>query len=100
LQLIYTDICGSLDPVSLGGNRYFITFIDDFSKKLLVYILKGKSAAFTTFKNFKALIEAESGHKLITLRSDRGGEYISNLFQEYCKEQDIERQFTIAYTPQ
>jgi len=51
-----------------------------------VYILKEKSAAFTTFKNFKALIEAESDHKLITLRSDRGGEYISNLFQEYCRE--------------
>jgi len=41
-----------------------------------VYILKEKFAAFTTFKNFKALIEAESDHKLITLRSDRGGESI------------------------
>ena len=100
LQLVHTDICGPLDPVSLGGNRYFITFIDDFSRKLWVYILKEKSAAFTTFKNFKALVEAESGHKLITLRSDRGGEYTSNMFQGYCREQGIKRHFTNAYTPQ
>ena len=92
LQLVHTDICGPLDPVSLGGNRYFITFIDDFNRKLWVYILKEKSAAFTTFKNFKALVEAESGYKLKTLRSDRGGEYTSNMFQEYCREQGIKRQ--------
>ena len=51
-----------------------------------MYILKEKFAVFTTFKNFKALVEAESGHKLITLRSDRGGEYTSNMFQEYYRE--------------
>jgi len=90
LQLVHTDICGTLDPVSLGGNRYFITFIDDFSRKSWVYILKEKFAAFTTFKGFKALVEAESGHMIITLR-DRGGDYTSNIFQECCREQDIKR---------
>jgi len=45
-----------------------------------VYIFKEKSVAFTIFKNFKAFVEAESGYKLITLRSDRGGEYTSNIF--------------------
>jgi hypothetical protein len=54
----------------LGGNRYFITFIDDFSRKLWVYFLKEKSAALTVFKNFKTLAENQSGHKLVTLRSD------------------------------
>ena len=98
MQLVHTDIYRPLDPVSLGGNKYFITFIDDFSRKLWVYILKEKSVAFNIFKNFKALVEVESGYKL-TLRSDRGGEYISNLFQEYCREQGIKRQFTTAYTP-
>ena len=67
LQLIHADICGPLDPASLEGNRYFITFIDDFSRKLWANILKEISVAFTTFKNFKALVEAESGHKPITL---------------------------------
>ena len=99
MQLVHTDICGPLDPVSLEVKRYFVTFIDDFNRKLWVYILKEKSAVFTTFKHFEGLIEAESSHKLITLQSD-GGEYTSNLFQEYCREQGIKRQFTTAYTPQ
>ena len=98
MQLVYTDVCGSIDPVSLGGNKYFITFIDDFSRKLWVYILKENYAAFTTFKLFKALIEAKTDHKLITLRSDRCGEYTLNLLQAYYREQRINRQFTTVYT--
>jgi transposase InsO family protein len=86
--------------MSLGGNRYFITFIDDFSKKLWVYFLKEKSTAFIVFKNFKALVENQSGHKLVTLRSDRGGEYTSKEFDKYCKEHGIKHQLTAAYTPQ
>jgi transposase InsO family protein len=84
----------------LEGNRYFITFIDDFSKKLWVYFLKEKSAAFIVFKNFKALVENQSGHKLVTLRSDRGSEYTSKEFDKYCMEQGIKHQFTAAYPPQ
>lgn len=75
--------------MSFGGNRYFITFIDDFSRKLWVYFLKEKSAAFTVFKNFKALAENQSGHKLVTLCSDRGGEYTLEGFDEYYRKQGI-----------
>ncbi|KAM1484192.1 hypothetical protein EV2_037025 [Malus domestica] len=100
LQLVHTDICGPLDPMSYGGNRYFITFIDDFSKKTWVYFLKEKSAALKVFKEFKALTEAKSNHKLVAVRSNRGGEYTSNAFQAYCKEQEIRHQLTTAYTPQ
>ncbi|XXG89956.1 hypothetical protein AAC387_Pa12g1836 [Persea americana] len=100
LQLVHTDICGPLETPSLGGNRYIITFIDDFSRKLWVFFIKEKSAAFTTFKNFKARVEVESGCKIKTLRSDRGGEYTSKEFQEYCRQWGIRHQFTTAYTPQ
>ncbi|KAM1936926.1 hypothetical protein ACFX15_014142 [Malus domestica] len=100
LQLVHTDICGPLDPMSYGGNRYFITFIDDFSRKTWVYFLKEKSTALKVFKEFKALTEAESNHKLVAMRSDRGGEYTSNAFKAYCKEQGIRHQLTADYTPQ
>ena len=73
LHLVHTNICVPLDPVSLGGNRYFITFIDDFSRKLWGTFLKKNLLSLITFKRFKALIETESGHKLITLRFDWGG---------------------------
>ncbi|XP_073103835.1 uncharacterized protein [Elaeis guineensis] len=63
LQLVHTDICGPL-PESHGGNKYFITFVDDFSRMLWVYFLKEKSAALSTFKNFKSLVEKECNYKV------------------------------------
>lgn len=69
LELVHTDICAPLEPISLGGNQYFITFIDDYSRKLWVYMLKEKSAMFYTFKQFKARVERESEQKLTILSS-------------------------------
>lgn len=70
LQLVNMDICGLLDPMSYSGNRYFITFIDDFNRKTWVYFLKEKLAPLGVFKEFKALTEAESNHKLMVVRSN------------------------------
>jgi transposase InsO family protein len=100
LELVHSDICGPITPQSNGGSRYFITFTDDFSRKTWVYLLKEKSNAFEIFKNFKALIEKESGNSIQCLRTDRGGEYLSNAFNEFCSMEGIKRQLTAAYTPQ
>lgn len=100
LQLVHTDICGPIYPVSEGGKRYVINFIDDYSRKCWTYFLSEKSETFKIFKEFKAATERKTGHKLICLRSDRGGEYNSKEFDEYCREYGIKRQLTAAYTPQ
>ncbi|XP_052484453.1 uncharacterized protein LOC128039833 [Gossypium raimondii] len=71
------------DVSSLGGNRYFISFIDDYSRKLWVYCVKEKSEAFQRFKDFKAEVENFTGLKINTLRTDRGGEYFSKEFEKY-----------------
>ncbi|XP_074378708.1 uncharacterized protein LOC141720258 [Apium graveolens] len=75
LEIVHTDIVGLFDISSLGGNRYYLTFIDDFSRKSWVYIIKEKSEALDKFQEFKALAEKQSGHYLKVLRSDRGGEW-------------------------
>jgi transposase InsO family protein len=62
--------------------------------------MKEKSEAFETFKIFKALVENESGCMIQCFRTDRGGEYTSNEFNEFCNSQGIKRQLTAAYTPQ
>jgi hypothetical protein len=100
LELIHSDLCGPMQTPSLGKSQYFITFIDDFSRKTWVYFLKYKSEAFEIFKQFKALVEKQSGHYIKVLRTDRGGEYISNEFLNFCKEHGIKKQFTTRYTPQ
>ncbi|CAL9014241.1 unnamed protein product [Prunus brigantina] len=100
LELVHTDLCGPMQNESIGGNRYFITFIDDFSRMCWVYFLRNKSDIFNVFKKFKAFVELQSGFSLKKLSSDRGGEYTSHEFQEFCASMGMERQLTIAYSPQ
>lgn len=100
LELIHSDICGPISPMTTNGKRYILCFIDDYSRKAWVYFLKAKSEAFGQFKLFKKKVKTETGKHIKCLRTDRGGEYTSHEFSDYCKEQGIRRQLTTAYTPQ
>ena len=100
LQLVHADICGPITPESNSSKRYIITFIDDFSKKVWIYFLVAKSETFTTFKNCKSLVEKESSELIYCLSTDRGGEFTSNEFNEFCRINGISRQLTTSYTPQ
>ena len=77
-----------------------MTFIDDFSRRTWVYFLKNKSEAFDQFVEFKAQAEKECGHYIKVLRSDRGGEYTSNSFVNFCRKHGIKKELTASYTPQ
>lgn len=100
LELVHSDICGPISPTSASGKRYILCFIDDYSRKSWVYLLNEKSEAFNRFKLFKRKVETETGKSLKCLRTDRGREYTSHEFADYCKEHGIWRQLTTAYTPQ
>lgn len=100
LQLIHSDLCGPMQTKSLGGCFYFATFIDDFSRICWVYPLTHKSQVYDAFLAFVALAETESGCKIKTLRSDRGGEYVSHMLNSFLESRGIKHQYTTAYTPQ
>lgn len=100
LQLIHVDICGPISPSSNSKKRYSLCFIDDFSRKAWIYLLNEKSEAFNMFKYFKKLVEKETGMFIKCLRTDRGWEFNSKEFNEFCKQHGIQRQLTVAYTPQ
>ncbi|CAJ2652499.1 unnamed protein product [Trifolium pratense] len=100
LELIHTDICGPITPESFSGKRYFITFIDDFSRKTWVYFLKEKSEEFEVFKKFKVMVEKPTDRHIKAVRSDRGGEYTSTAFMKYCEDLGIRRFLTAPYSPQ
>lgn len=72
LELIHGDLCGPVSPPTPSGNRYFMLLVDDFSRVMWVFLLKTKSEAFQTFKNFRAQVENETGEKIKILRTDRG----------------------------
>lgn len=64
LQLVHMDVCGPLPEKSLGGHLYFVTFIDDYSKKIFLYTLQGKYEVFEKFREFKAQTENQTGEQL------------------------------------
>eukprot|EP01018_Ginkgo_biloba_P039433 Gb_15074 [translate_table: standard] len=100
LELVHVDICGDIQTQSLGKNIYFLTFIDDLSHHTWIYFLKQKSEAFKCFKHFKTMVEKKSGYYLKVLRTNRGGEFTSREFSDYCNNHGIKRQLTTTYTPQ
>ena len=67
LELIHLDVCGPMSSTSLSGFEYYITFIDDYSRKTWIYLLKEKNEVFEKFKEFKALIENLSDKRIKTL---------------------------------
>ena len=100
LELLHMDICGPINPQTLGGKRYFFLIVDDYSRCMWVALLKEKSEAFEQFKKFKTMAEAEKGVKIKSIRSDRGGEFTSDEFRKLCDESGIRKQLTAPYTPQ
>jgi hypothetical protein len=73
LELVYSDICEINGMLTMGGKRYFITFINNYSHFTYVYLLRTKDEAFGKFKEFKKMVENQMERKIKVLRSDRGG---------------------------
>ncbi|RVX02371.1 Retrovirus-related Pol polyprotein from transposon TNT 1-94 [Vitis vinifera] len=106
LEIIHTDIC-SLDMDS-HGQKYFISFIDDFSRYMYLYILHNKNEALDAFKVFKAEVEKQYGKQIKIVRSDRGGEYYGRYledgqspgpFAKSLQEHGIVAQYTMPGSP-
>ncbi|KAE8699518.1 hypothetical protein F3Y22_tig00110577pilonHSYRG00088 [Hibiscus syriacus] len=78
LELVHSDEWKA--PVtSLGGAKYFVSFIDDYSRRCWVYPIKKKLDVFSTFKNFKALVELDYENKIKCFRTYNGGEYTKTI---------------------
>ena len=99
LSLVHTDVCRPMSVNARGGYSYFITFTDDFSRYGFVFLMRHKSESFEMFKRYRCEVEKQLGKNIKTLRSDRGGEYLSNEFLTYLRENGILSQWTPPGTP-
>ncbi|KAM2252992.1 hypothetical protein ACFX1S_007433 [Malus domestica] len=97
LELIHSDVCGPMKVPTTSANRYFLMFIDDYSRICWVYFIRNKSEVFGIFKKFRAMVELQCGYSLKKLRSDRGGEFTSTEFNAFCESIGMERQLTVIY---
>ncbi|GJZ42293.1 retrovirus-related pol polyprotein from transposon TNT 1-94 [Tanacetum coccineum] len=85
---------------SMSGCRYFLSIVDDYSRRVWVHFLRYKNEAFSKFKECKLLVENQIGRKLKKLRTDNGLEFCNQEFNNLCKDRRIARHLTLAGTPQ
>ena len=100
LELVHSDLCGKMGAKSIGGAEYFLMFLDHHTHYCWVYPLKRKDQTFSVFRDWKAEVENRTGQRLKTLRTDNGGEYMSDEFQNHLKRCGIRHELTIPRTPE
>lgn len=100
LDLVHSDLCGPFDTLTPSGNRYILSLIDDFSRYCKIYFLKKKSEACSCIKEFVKFCQTQFQKTIKTLRSDRGGEYLSTELKVFLEANGIRHQLSATQCPQ
>ncbi|KAJ9530950.1 hypothetical protein QJQ45_028742 [Haematococcus lacustris] len=102
LMLVHSDVCdvtGQYSAATPDGMRYFVSLLDEFSGLLAVVLIKHKSDAPAALRDMVTLLQRRLGHKVVYLRTDRGGEYIGAETQQWLRSEGITHQQTAPRTP-
>jgi hypothetical protein len=97
---IHSDLCGQIVPSSLGGKKYFVTFIDKESDFVFGKTIVRKSEVMEEFLAVRSYILTQIENRVKRFVSDGEGKYVSNDFQSYLKKKGIVHEQSPAYTPQ
>ena len=90
LEIVHTDLNGPHNTVGYKGEKYFITFIEDYSKLTNIYSIKSKDEVYDRFVEYINLIENKTGKKIEKLRCDNGTEYLNKDMYKLCRQKGIE----------
>lgn len=77
-----------------------MTLIDDYSRYLVLYLLRDKSQAKDCIKSYVRMVENKFGRKPRIIRSDRGGEFVNKELKQFYSDEGIEMQLTAGYSPE
>jgi hypothetical protein len=89
LDMIHSDLMGPFSHPSISKARFVLIFVDDFSRFTWIYLLRKKSEVFQHLKDFKALVETQSGKKIKALQTDNGREYVNHEIHNLCHEDSV-----------
>jgi transposase len=99
LELVHSDVFRHVSVPSLGVSLYYVSFIEYFSRKTWIYLLRNKPSVFDKFKEFKSLVENQTDKNIKVLITDNGDELCGKDFQQFYKQCGITRQNTTPYSP-
>jgi len=97
---VHTDLWGPVPVATLGGRSYYISFTDDKTRLTYLHLLRRKSEALSTYRDFKAWCRNQHNANVKVLHSDRGGEYLGKEFSMHLKAAGTEHKLTVHDTPQ
>jgi transposase InsO family protein len=100
LDLVHSDVCGPFRVTGINGQKYFVTFIDDFSRFAFTYTMNDKTSKtlFSAFQNFLTIAENQTDKHLKTFLSDNGTEY--SAIHEFLDNRGVRVETSVRYTPQ
>nr|KYP42217.1 Retrovirus-related Pol polyprotein from transposon TNT 1-94 [Cajanus cajan]KYP42227.1 Retrovirus-related Pol polyprotein from transposon TNT 1-94 [Cajanus cajan] len=99
-DVIHSDVWGPSRVPSLLGHKYYVTFIDDFSRCTWIFLMKNRFELFNIFLSFYSEIKTQFGKVIRILPSDNAKEYFSNCFKSFMASHDILHQSNCPHTPQ
>jgi transposase InsO family protein len=100
LELPHMDLFGPIAYLSIGGSKYGLVVVDDYSRFTWVFFLQDKSETQETLKRFLIRAQNEFELKVKKIRSDNGFEFKNLQVEEYLDEEGIKHEFSAPYTPQ
>ncbi|KAF4148374.1 Integrase core domain [Phytophthora infestans] len=99
-NVVHSDIAGPVGLPSIKLERYVLLFVDDYSRYCSVWLPRKRSEMFQCFLEYKAAVETKHNRSFRRFVGDNDGEYLDGAFVKYCRDHGIQRDTTIAYTPE
>nr|GEV80132.1 retrovirus-related Pol polyprotein from transposon TNT 1-94 [Tanacetum cinerariifolium] len=99
LNLLHIDLCGPMQVASINGKKYILVIVDDYSRYTWTLFLRSKDETPEMLKDFLTMIQRNLQASVITVRTDRGTEFLNKTLNAFFKEEGIEHQTYTARTP-
>ncbi|GJV72089.1 retrovirus-related pol polyprotein from transposon TNT 1-94 [Tanacetum coccineum] len=100
LHLLHTDLCGLMRVASINGKKYILFIVDDYSRYTWTLFHRSKDETPDVLKDFLMMIQRNLQAQIVTVRTDRGTEFLNKTLHAYFKEEDIEHQTSTPRTPE
>ena len=100
LELLHVDLFGAVHEDSLGGKKYCLVIVDDYSRDTWIYFFEHKSETQQTVIDFTTEIQHQHNLPILAIRRDNGLEFKKYTLDEFLSEEGIRHQYSAAYTPQ